>query len=178
MPFVSSDRRAPQRGILNGEWIARGKRPDGFKSRRLDYRIERPFVKCDTVGEFGPTRLTPEIRLPGMPQLAQIPDVGTHALNFLYSNDTVGELSQAADQPESGQDGGSGVRKSRFPDGPDEFANSIKCDGGPFRIPGTRLAGKANGRDHSQQEPSRTNKVMENTPPVEGVQGSLSRPNA
>src|SRR5690242_17268180 len=39
--------------------------------------------------------------------------------------DTVGESPQAADHPESGQDGGSGEEKSRFPDGPDEFANSI-----------------------------------------------------
>jgi hypothetical protein len=41
--------------------------------------------------------------------------------------DTVGEFPQAADQPESGLEGDSGVRESRFPDGPDEFTNAIHC---------------------------------------------------
>ncbi len=31
---------APQRGILNGEWIAEAKRLDGFKSRHLDFKRE------------------------------------------------------------------------------------------------------------------------------------------
>ena len=39
--------------------------------------------------------------------------------------DIVGEFPRAADQSESGQDGGSGERESRFPEGPDEFANNI-----------------------------------------------------
>ena len=39
--------------------------------------------------------------------------------------DTGGEFQKAADQPESGQDGDSGGRESRFPDGPDEFATSV-----------------------------------------------------
>ena len=30
----------PQRGILNGEWITRAKRLDGFKSRHLDFKRE------------------------------------------------------------------------------------------------------------------------------------------
>jgi hypothetical protein len=41
------------------------------------------------------------------------------------ATDTVSEFPQAADQPESDQDGDSGEREFRFPDGPDEFANSI-----------------------------------------------------
>ena len=41
--------------------------------------------------------------------------------------DTIGEFPQATDQPEPGEDGGSGQRESRFPDGRGEFANSRLC---------------------------------------------------
>src|SRR5262249_47488401 len=44
--------------------------------------------------------------------------------------DTGGEFPKAADQPESGQDGDSGGREARFPDGPDEFAPSVSSDTG------------------------------------------------
>jgi hypothetical protein len=50
--------------------------------------------------------------------------------------DTGGEFPQAADQPESGQDGSSGDRESRFPDGPDEFASSITVGSGPYSVDG------------------------------------------
>jgi hypothetical protein len=43
---------------------------------------------------------------------------------FCSIADTVGEFPQAANQPESDQDGDSGERESRFLDGPAAFANS------------------------------------------------------
>jgi hypothetical protein len=47
---VSSDRSEQQRGILNEEWIPRGKRPDEFKSRRPDYIEVALQPRCVGVG--------------------------------------------------------------------------------------------------------------------------------
>ena len=57
--------------------------------------------------------------------------------------DTGGEFPQAAEQPESGQDGDSGERESRFPHGPAEFATSVIVGLGPRRIAPSAADGAA-----------------------------------
>src|SRR6516165_10306491 len=59
---------------------------------------------------FQPRWLHPVFHLPGAPPTL----------------DTAGEFPPAADQPEAGQDGCLGERKLPSPDGPDEFASSVK----------------------------------------------------
>jgi hypothetical protein len=70
--------------------------------------------------------------LPGYPAwgAAMLPGypAGEVAMLPRYPTDTVGEFQLGVDYPELGQDGACWGGESAVPDGPDQFANSIRWD--------------------------------------------------